>query len=233
MFSFAGWIIDSLYRSFVDRKWTNAGYFSGPFCPIYGVGGLLLVFAFQAMEEYHPAATLIVSSLGLVLVEYLGGIFSERILKVRLWDYSKTTFNVGGHIDILHSFYWLLLASGVYFLAYPSVKVFESLIDDLGISAFLDIPLMIIFFMVMLILVIRRDPSQFLEWKGRVINMSVEDYKVLFADHRKMLRVKSGQVRSQLQDKIRNELENTGAKLRDIHNSWVKFKNEPKRPEFI
>ena len=87
IFSFIGWIIDSGYRTFQDKKLVNAGYFRGPFCPIYGLGGLTLLFLFKYLNFLNSLWVIIIASLAMVLVEYIGGIFSVKILKVNLWDY--------------------------------------------------------------------------------------------------------------------------------------------------
>ena len=105
-FSSLGWLIDSGYRSLTDKKWINAGFFKGPICPIYGFGALVLLFILKYLSFLHPFMLILCASLGLVLVEYLGGIFTEKVLKVKLWDYSFSKYQLGGHIDLLHSVYW-------------------------------------------------------------------------------------------------------------------------------
>ena len=128
-FAFIGWILDSGYRSIVDKKLINAGYFKGPFCPIYGFGGIILIFILNLCSSLSFVPLILIASFSMVLVEYVGGIYSEKVLKIKLWDYSNTTYNLGGHIDVLHSFYWVVLVVLFYFLAYPSISHFESLIQ--------------------------------------------------------------------------------------------------------
>ncbi len=108
--SFVGWIIDSLYRSIVDRKWVNAGFLVGPICPIYGFGALLLLFLIQPFNSEPLIMRALIYFLTLSGVEFIGGLFCTHVLKVRLWDYSDAFFNIMGHVDILHSLYWVLLA---------------------------------------------------------------------------------------------------------------------------
>jgi len=108
--SFFGWIIDSLYRSIADRKWVNAGFLVGPICPIYGFGALLLLLLVQTFTGEPLIIRALIYFLALSAVEFIGGLFCTHILKVRLWDYSDALFNIMGHVDILHSLYWVLLA---------------------------------------------------------------------------------------------------------------------------
>ena len=105
-----GWVIDSGYRSLVSKRWTNAGYFIGPFCPIYGFGGILLLLMVSYISDMPFLVRCVVYFIGMSMVELIGGLFSTHILKVRLWDYSDAPFNILGQVDLLHSFYWLILA---------------------------------------------------------------------------------------------------------------------------
>ena len=105
-----GWAIDSGYRSVMNRRWTNAGYFIGPICPIYGFGGLLLLFLVSLVHDYPLLIRCVVYFIGMSMVEFTGGLFSTHVLKVKLWDYSDAPLNILGQVDLLHSFYWLILA---------------------------------------------------------------------------------------------------------------------------
>ena len=43
IYSLLGWICESTYCSILAKKFVNRGFLNGPFCPIYGVGALLIV----------------------------------------------------------------------------------------------------------------------------------------------------------------------------------------------
>ena len=40
LYSILGWALESTYMSFCNHKLTNRGFGKGPFCPIYGFGGV-------------------------------------------------------------------------------------------------------------------------------------------------------------------------------------------------
>jgi len=135
-----GWVIDSGYRSLVDRRWTNAGYFIGPFCPIYGFGGIMLLFLVSFFSGYPFLIRCVIYFLAMMMVELVGGLFSTYILKVRLWDYSDAPFNLFGQVDLLHSFYWLILAllfQGIVWPIFTFVNEFASLVlwVDLAVAS--------------------------------------------------------------------------------------------------
>ena len=41
IYSMLGWLVESIYMSFCNKKITNRGFAKGPFCPIYGFGAVL------------------------------------------------------------------------------------------------------------------------------------------------------------------------------------------------
>ena len=41
IFSFLGWVWETIFCSIYDHKWANRGFLHGPICPIYGFGSVL------------------------------------------------------------------------------------------------------------------------------------------------------------------------------------------------
>lgn len=212
-FSFLGWLLDSGYRSLTEKKWINAGYFKGPCCPIYGWGGLALLFVFKYLTFLPLFFLLVIGGISVVAVEYLGGLFAEKVLRLKLWDYSSSKYHLGGHIDLLHSFYWLLLSVFFYYGLLPPLSLAEKIII---VPEFVELPALVIFVGGSIWLTIRKNPAQFLEIKGKVINMTVERYSDLFSNIQKMYRTASFPDRNKLQKLIREQLRNTGAYLKKI-----------------
>lgn len=213
LFSFVGWIIDSLYRSIINKRWINAGYFSGSICPIYGFGGVILVFILKTFSELNLIWLLVIASITMILVEYIGGIFSEKVLKVRLWDYSKTTFNIGGHIDALHSFYLVILVVVFYFFIYPLVSIGESL---MALPESFDLPVLVAFMIIGIWMTAKRSPEQFVDIKGKLLNMSVSDYNQLFSNMKKLSKAKTKAAQDSLYKIINAQLKSAGATLKKL-----------------
>ncbi|HLC71131.1 MAG TPA: putative ABC transporter permease [Candidatus Nanoarchaeia archaeon] len=211
IFSFLGWLLDSGYRSITERKWINAGYFKGPLCPIYGFGGLALLLVFTYFSFLPLFVLFMVAGVSLVMVEYLGGVFAEHILHLKLWDYSSSHYHLGGHVDLLHSSYWFFLSVSCYYLLFPFMKLIE---NTISVPEFIELPLLVIFVMTGIGLTVRRNPLQFLEIKGRVIDMTVEKYGDLFTNIEHMYKAGSATARHRLQKMIEQQLRNTGAYLK-------------------
>ncbi len=44
IYSFLGWVLESIFRSFCEKKIINTGFLRGPICPIYGCGAIIMIF---------------------------------------------------------------------------------------------------------------------------------------------------------------------------------------------
>ena len=44
LYAFLGWVCEDLYCGIPAKKFINRGFFYGPYCPIYGVGALLVLY---------------------------------------------------------------------------------------------------------------------------------------------------------------------------------------------
>ena len=43
IYSFLGWVLESIFRSFCEKKIINTGFLRGPICPIYGCGAIIMI----------------------------------------------------------------------------------------------------------------------------------------------------------------------------------------------
>ena len=109
IFSVLGWGIDTAYRSMILKKFSSGTHVMF-FSPVYAIGGLILVLIYTYLNT-HAIIQILVATTVIVLLELSFGIISEKIMKRRYWDYFGSKWNFKGHIDVLHSFYWFLLAA--------------------------------------------------------------------------------------------------------------------------
>ncbi len=106
-----GWVLEFIYRNTTIKSEDviNPGFLGGPYLPIYGFG-LVLVHLFASLDiTFAPAVLLF--TLCATLLELLTGVFFYKFFHLRLWDYTKEPFNLGGHICLRFSFYWLLIGA--------------------------------------------------------------------------------------------------------------------------
>ena len=51
IYSFLGWIAETVVKSLSKKKFVNRGFFTGPFCYIYGFSGVLMSIAFKDLRS--------------------------------------------------------------------------------------------------------------------------------------------------------------------------------------
>lgn len=115
IYSFAGWILESVCKTIDQKKWVNSGFLNGPFCPIYGFGAIIMLLCLNFLKE----KTILLFSAGFFILsvwEYLVGVLLEKVFKTKYWDYSRLKFNIHGRICLKNSLFWGVL--GVLFIRY-------------------------------------------------------------------------------------------------------------------
>ena len=145
--SVSGWVAELLFRRFFssanpERKWINPGFCIGPYLPLYGVG-LCLLYLIAALGEHclpgnapwRDALLIVLMGAAMTATEYIAGILSLRVMKVRLWDYSHNFGNIQGSICPKFSCIWTALGAGYYFLIHPHILgALRWLSDNLAFS---------------------------------------------------------------------------------------------------
>lgn len=128
IYSFLGWTLETVYRSICEKKIINTGFLFGPFCPIYGVGAIIMILGLEQFKGKY-ILVFIISFIILTLWEYCVGWFLEKIFQTKYWDYSDHKFNIKGRICLTNSFFWGIL--GVIFInfVHPFVQEQISNID--------------------------------------------------------------------------------------------------------
>ena len=50
IYSFAGWVMETLWVSWCNKRLVDRGFLIGPYCPIYGFGALLIVLLLSKLS---------------------------------------------------------------------------------------------------------------------------------------------------------------------------------------
>ena len=121
-FSFAGWLWEVGLHLVVDGMFFNRGFMTGPWLPIYGTGGVLILVL---LKRWRSRPLL---SFGLILllcgtVEYFAGLFLETLFGVRWWNYSGMLFQIQGRVCLEGL---LLFGAGGLFIIYIAAPVLDS-----------------------------------------------------------------------------------------------------------
>lgn len=127
IYSFLGWVLETIYASVEGKKFVNRGFLKGCFCPIYGFGAILTVETFTIINEYiknevYFIITSILASIILVtLLEYVTGFILEKVFNCKWWDYSDNFANIKGYICLSYSILWGVLVYILIELVHPLI----------------------------------------------------------------------------------------------------------------
>jgi len=96
-YSLFGWCMEVVVTFISTRKLVNRGYLIGPVCPIYGIGGTLILILLKKYHNDYIALFFAIIILGAIL-EYFTSWLMEKLFKARWWDYSNKLFNIDGRV---------------------------------------------------------------------------------------------------------------------------------------
>ena len=108
IYSFLGWIMESIVRSVSEKKIINTGFLKGPVCPIYGIGAIIMLLFLERYQN-KPILLFFIAIIVLTTWEYLVGVLLEKIFHTKYWDYSEQKFNFQGRICLVNSICWGIL----------------------------------------------------------------------------------------------------------------------------
>lgn len=115
IYSFLGWIMESTVRTISEKRIINTGFLKGPFCPIYGIGAIIMLLFLDKFQN-NPILLFFIAITVLSIWEYLVGVLLEKMFNTKYWDYSNYKLNFQGRVCLTHSICWGIL--GVVFVRY-------------------------------------------------------------------------------------------------------------------
>ena len=108
IFSFFGWVASSFRSLLLEKKFSNNGFLTSPFCPMYGFSAVICYTALKPFENskliLFIGSTLILSALMVVV-----GVLVEKTLKFKPWDFSSSKFSIGNYITFPYALFLGLL----------------------------------------------------------------------------------------------------------------------------
>lgn len=96
-FSFIGWIWEVTLHLVSDGVFVNRGTMFGPWLPIYGTGGILILVLLKPFRKSHWLL-FITAFILCGIVEYFTGWYLETFKHMKWWDYSGYIFNIDGRV---------------------------------------------------------------------------------------------------------------------------------------
>ncbi len=120
IYAIIGWIMEVIYAWATKKKITNRGFLIGPYCPIYGVGAVLIIVLLSDYKS-HPMGMFVLAILIANILEYLTSYVMEKLFKARWWDYSNTKYNIDGRVCADTMIPFGLIACFVMYILNPAI----------------------------------------------------------------------------------------------------------------
>ena len=100
VFSAAGWGWEVMYHLVEDHMFVNRGFLQGPWLPIYGTGGVLIL---MVLKKYFDRPILLFFMIMGVcgVVEYATGWMLEAVFHEKWWDYSEYVLQIQGRVCLI------------------------------------------------------------------------------------------------------------------------------------
>jgi len=121
----AGWCLEFLFRNLISHKgprglyFINPGFCHGPYLPLYGTGLVVLFLITNFVSIYIPDANsilvIVIITIVLTLVEFIGGTIMLDKFNMRLWDYRNNWGNYRGIVCPLFTLIWGTIGA-IYYL---------------------------------------------------------------------------------------------------------------------
>ena len=111
IYSFTGWVLETIVGTVKHKVFTNKGLVTGPFCVIYGIGAVMIS---ATLNELTGFWLFVFAMTYATIIEWVAGHLIEKFFGERWWDYSGIKGNLDGYICLPASALWGAL--GLVFL---------------------------------------------------------------------------------------------------------------------
>ena len=120
LYAMLGWLMEVVYALVTKKKLSNRGFLIGPYCPIYGVGCVLIIILLSGFKKY-PVVVFLLAIIICSILEYFTSYVMEKLFKARWWDYTKTKFNINGRICVDTMLPFGIIAVIIIYLVNPVI----------------------------------------------------------------------------------------------------------------
>ena len=127
VYSFLGWLFESLKTSIKEKRIVNRGMLNLPFVIVYGLAAVIISIAF--FDTRNILLIFIGSTIYTSFLELTAGKVLEIFNKGRWWDYSKFKFNIEGYICLPMSLLWGALGTIGFLFINPLLLQLFNLIN--------------------------------------------------------------------------------------------------------
>lgn len=109
IYSVLGWVVESIYMSYCNKKLTNRGFGALPFCPIYGFGATAGFIVLRPLTD-NPVLLYIAGAVGATIFEFIVAKLMRKLFDEVWWDYNMKPLNYQGIICLESTLAWGIYA---------------------------------------------------------------------------------------------------------------------------
>ena len=120
IYAIIGYVSEVIYCSIPVKRFVNRGFLHGPYLPIYGFGGLLVVVPLMFFSA-HPIVVFLIAFVLTSGLEYVTSFLMEKIFHTQLWDYSEKFANIRGRVCLLNSTLFGLMGLAATYWLHPNM----------------------------------------------------------------------------------------------------------------
>ncbi len=136
IYSFLGWIYETIVCTIRWKRWENRGFLYGPICPIYGTGAVGSMIVIDLITRNGGSYTwwgvFICSVLGSAVLEFSTHWLLEKFFHARWWDYSYMPLNIQGRVCLPFSLAFGLAGIVIVYVTNPFVYMITEWISPMG-----------------------------------------------------------------------------------------------------
>ena len=125
LYSFIGWIYETVLTSIVWGEFAERGFLHLPLCVIYGFSALLLIFVLRKLKS--PPLIFLIGG-GIVTAIELAASYVLEAFGQRLWDYEDWALDFQGRISLGSSIIFGIMCLILMKLLHPlCLKIYEKI----------------------------------------------------------------------------------------------------------
>ncbi len=123
VYSMLGWLVESIYMSFCNKKLTNRGFAKSPFCPIYGFGAVIGYMVLCPLRT-DLFRLYLAGAVMATIFEFLVGKLMLRLFGEVWWDYNDKPCNYKGIVCLESTVAWGFYAVIIIVFLHSRVMAF-------------------------------------------------------------------------------------------------------------
>ena len=108
IYSFLGWIFEAVVGTIKNKRFTNRGFSTGPFCMVYGFAAVIMQITLADLTD-NPVFLFIGCGIQATVIEWFTGKLLELVNRRKWWDYSDKKWNFDGYICLEYTILWAIL----------------------------------------------------------------------------------------------------------------------------